>query len=158
MSASRLATASLMALSLLAACGQQAPSAPAAETAPSQSEASQKEDSIPSEESDQATERPELEALSGHWVSDDDSQAGMIITGDQVEMTYGGDTLSTDRLDFVYTCDGATATTDKMLLQLTPNDGEPMCYSVLDISDTKLVLSYLGRGNTLSYSRAEPSK
>ncbi|MBR9806295.1 MAG: hypothetical protein GYB49_03590 [Alphaproteobacteria bacterium] len=157
MSGLRLAAACLIALSLLAACGQQAPTATnpeSAETAPPQSQIRQQDASAPSEETTPAPGQPELEALAGRWVSDDDPRAGMIITGDQLEMTYNGDILSTDHLDVVETCGAATAAKNIPLIKTTSEDDEALCYSVLEASDTKLVLSYLARGNTLSYSRA----
>ncbi|RAN37878.1 hypothetical protein [Hyphomonas pacifica] len=161
MPAARIAAACLMALSLLAACGQQAPAAPASattETSPSQSPTLRQDTPTLSQETRPAPDQPELEALSGRWISDDDPQAGMIITGDQLEMTYGGGTLNTEHLDIVETCGATTATKDIPLIKTTSGDGEALCYSVLEISDSKLVLSYLACGNTLSYSRARQAQ
>jgi hypothetical protein len=97
-----------------------------------------------------------LAALQGDWLSGDDDRAEMSIVDGTVTMMYDGEVLSTDTLELVDSCpDGAAGPRpDAQLLTMTSTEAaEPLCYAILGLSDNRLELSSLPRGNSLTYTR-----
>lgn len=156
----RLPLALAASLALLAGCGspETSETATPAETG-SVEPAARSEEKAPSA---QPTEPAPATAsnglpngLDGRWVSVDDPQSELLIEGTTAEMIYEGEALSTDTIAAVDACDSAPDASGATLLEIQPAEGEPLCYSLYRLSETELVLTYLPRGNTLEYRRAD---
>lgn len=96
------------------------------------------------------------EAVQGTWVSTEDAQSQLYIFGSEQFSVYAGETLDTSVMTFANACPGGDPIGPVFFTQTM--GGDPMdtpCYAVLEATADRLELSYVGRGNTLSYTRLE---
>lgn len=114
---------------------------------------------LPSNESEE-TANPYKRQLIGEWQSTEDANDWLKFTKDQCFDYYIGDAdLSVNQYILDYNCDGtAPAPTDgeaPAYIRLTDDD---MCWYIIKVDEENLELSYVGRGNTLTYKRGTLSK
>lgn len=164
----QIALASASALFLMTACGDD--TGAAVETAPADNIAATGESqaqepefgpddmadaAMPARDSEIQSDEDLLASLEGDWVSGDDDQAEMSIIDGTATMLYAGEVLSTETLDIVDNCpDAPSDASDMQLLTMTSTEaGESLCYAIISLSDERLELSSLPRGNTLTYER-----
>lgn len=99
--------------------------------------------------------------MAGTWKADDDAKATREFSLDgTVTDRYEGDASATDTgtwevVDPTKEVIGvpAESVAGMTVIRLNFEKTGPLFFSVLSVSDTKLELSYLGRGNTLSYTK-----
>jgi len=98
--------------------------------------------------------------LKGDWALADDPRDGLSISDSAFTQTYDGEALQNGS----YVIDDAVAKAKTDVTKASGKyvtvfgDGPPSVYYIIDISDDKLSLSYVGRGNTLNYVRTDPSQ
>ena len=94
-------------------------------------------------------------ALEGVWVSLDDSKSMLEIKGNDWTDKYVGEKSFSSKFAIGDSClADKNAKTNPKGKYITVFDGsDKFCYYIIDVSDTKLNLSYVGRGNTLSYKK-----
>ncbi|MEM5516783.1 hypothetical protein WNY37_07465 [Henriciella sp. AS95] len=160
MTSRRLPIALAASLALLAGCGspETSETTTPAETGAAEPAAPSQEGAASEQQTDAARANPSNglpNGLDGRWVSVDDPQSELLIEGTTAEMIYEGEALSTDTIAAVDACESAPDAAGAMLLEMRPAEGEPLCYSLYRLSETELVLTYLPRGNTLEYRRAD---
>lgn len=97
-----------------------------------------------------------LRAMQGTWVSVDDPQAMVRVDGLMWTDVYGGEELSQSVMSFAPACsDGSEGDGAVMeLFSIPPQDMPAMCYSDLYLEPARMEMSYMGRGNTLAFTRA----
>ncbi|WP_116107969.1 hypothetical protein [Lewinella sp. IMCC34191] len=93
--------------------------------------------------------------LQGKWRSADDSLHTLVFEGNLMTMNYAGEAAG-EAENFVIgsTCPEAPATAstnDERRYLSVPDDNR--CYYIIELNDSSLQMSYLGRGNTLRYTR-----
>lgn len=84
---------------------------------------------------------PDTGLLQGRWVAVDDPNSVIEIKDGKKIDYYSGEMMSEGVIDI---------TGNSMIVT---GEGEAYEYSILELSENKLVLSYLARGNTLEYAR-----
>ena len=91
--------------------------------------------------------------LIGRWTSTDDPDAVIEFTADTYTDIYAGERLDSEAYTVSDGCDG----TEAMVFAFTVvTDGEPLCYSVSELTETSLeYVMANGRGNALSYTRQQ---
>lgn len=94
-------------------------------------------------------------ALEGVWVSLDDSKSTLEIKGNDWTDKYVGEKSFSSKFAIGDSClSDKNAKTNTKGKYITVFDGsDKFCYYIIDVSDAKLNLSYVGRGNTLSYKK-----
>ncbi|WP_412060785.1 hypothetical protein [Rubrivirga sp. IMCC45206] len=153
--ACRLARLAVLSLLLVAAgCGPEPAEAPADAPAGAPAAVVAPEpgaDAEPSRTGGQET----VAAMQGTWQSLDDPLSVLRIEGDAVASVYDGETLSTETIRAVRSCDDLTE--DPMGTHFTLSDGEtePLCYEMDAVDGSSLAYIYLPRGNRLAYERVE---
>lgn len=98
---------------------------------------------------------PYKRQLIGEWQSADDPNDWLKFTEDQrLDYYIGSKDLATNPYVLDYNCDGtAPPPTDgeaPAYIRLTDDD---MCWYIIKVDEETLELSYVGRGNTLTYKR-----
>ena len=76
----------------------------------------------------------------------------MLVEGDQAAITYEGEDRNMEPIAVVDTCADAPAVEGLDLIEIGAGD-DALCYSVNDVTDGTLELTYLARGNLLRYIR-----
>lgn len=102
----------------------------------------------------QASSVASIEKLQGTWRSRDDRAVVLEIRGDQVTSWYDGEMLGVETLRFVDGCETRREEPAGEYFLLTDGD-DSLCYHLTLAGETLLEYTYLARGNTLSYRRAE---
>ncbi|OYU20145.1 MAG: hypothetical protein CFE34_01590 [Rhodobacteraceae bacterium PARR1] len=98
-----------------------------------------------------------LQAMQGKWVSVDDPKSGVQVDGLLWTDAYGGEAMGQSVMSYYTACSDGTGG-DGTVLELFvigPQESGSLCYSVLTVDAQRMELSYMGRGNTLAYTRAE---
>jgi len=94
-----------------------------------------------------AAKKPSLD--NGRWISTDDSKAGIEIKDGKIILFYKGtETSSNDIYNYELTEHEGVE-----YLTLTNASGEELKYSILEYAEEILIISYLARGNTLTYTK-----
>ncbi|MEO9782583.1 MAG: DUF1036 domain-containing protein [Sedimentitalea sp.] len=107
-----------------------------------------------------AQSRPETPAdkmlmlLQGEWVSVDDPNEHLTISGSERTGHYDGSDTGTDYLSLQESCDDETGV-GPYLRATDRAHGDVYCYAIETLDATDLSLFYLPRGNLLEYQRAE---
>lgn len=105
---------------------------------------------------DQPDAYAKLRALSqGDWVDSSDPKSALTILGSEETASYAGEYLGTSVVTYSDSCPG-TATGDGPVVIKQMMGADPMdlpCYAILEITPDRMELSYIGRGNTLTYIR-----
>lgn len=96
------------------------------------------------------------DAVQGSWQSTEDPESVLYIFGSEQFSVYAGETLDTSVMTFANACPGGEPIGQVFFTQTM--GGDPMdtpCYAVIDATPDRLELSYVGRGNTLAFTRLE---
>jgi hypothetical protein len=91
----------------------------------------------------------------GSWVDSTDPKSALQITGSEESASYASEYLGTSIVTYSDSCPGI-ATTDGPVVIKQMMGEDPLdlpCYAILDITTDSMELSYVGRGNTLTYIR-----
>ena len=93
--------------------------------------------------------------LEGVWVSDDDKLSKIRVMGSNWSEIYDGEKPETYKFGIGDSClANADAKVNPNGKYITVFDGDgDRCFYIVKASETKLELSYMGRGNTLRYSK-----
>lgn len=95
-----------------------------------------------------------LAALQGEWQSTDDPAVFVRFAGGRFTETYDGETMVDERVRAVDACADAPPTADGPFFQV----GDDFCYAIVEATPTTLAYMMMGgRGNTLSFRRADES-
>lgn len=118
--------------------------------------------STPKQETKQTTKTNNMELLQGKWQSVDDKSNFVIFENNhRKEISAGMDQW--DDEEFILS-DRCTNEGDKTAEEARETDRyislerSDMCWYIIEISDKKLSLSYVGRGNTLTYKKVKSTK
>jgi hypothetical protein len=87
--------------------------------------------------------KKDTNSLLGKWVSLDDANSAVEFNGSDMIDYYQGSKVATSS----YKINGTVL--------VVISDGEEMKYEILELTDEKLVMSYLARGNTLTYKKSK---
>ncbi len=96
------------------------------------------------------------DGMQGLWVSVDDPLSVIDIYGSQQTSLYDGEIMEEALMTWADACPGGENIGPVMFTQLM--GGDPMdvsCMAILEVTPDRMDLSYVGRGNTLSYTRLE---
>ena len=91
----------------------------------------------------------------GDWVDSTDPQSALRIAGSEETSIYAGDELGIAVVSFTDACPGAEPDGSVYVIKQMMGE-DPMdvpCYAVLGVTADRMDLSYVGRGNMLSYVR-----
>lgn len=94
------------------------------------------------------------DGMQGSWVSTEDAKSVLHIFGSEQISEYDGQIMETSVMTFANACPGGEDIGPVVFTQMM--GGDPMdtpCYAILDVTADRMDLSYVGRGNTLSYTR-----
>lgn len=94
------------------------------------------------------------EAMQGSWVSVDDPLSKLHIFGSEQSAEYDGQALEVSVMTWADACPGGETIGPVVYTQVM--GGDPMdtpCHAILQVTADRMDLSYVGRGNTLSYTR-----
>lgn len=94
------------------------------------------------------------DAMQGDWVSVDDPLSKLVVLGSEETAVYDGEVLAVSVVSFSDACPGGEPIGTVIFKQ--EMGGDPMdlpCFAVLDLTASRMELSYVGRGNTLAYVR-----
>lgn len=94
-------------------------------------------------------------ALQGAWVSADDPQALMMILGSEMTDVYGTETLAESIVTLGDSCADGTGAGGTVLTVADPSrsDDPPLCLALDSVTEDRLTLINLPRGNLLTYRR-----
>jgi len=98
---------------------------------------------------------PNKSSLEGVWVSTDDAKSEIEIKGNEWIELYAGEMADTSKFVVADTCVAAVndqANANGKYITVFSED-MALCYYIIEVSGTNLNLSYVGRGNTLTYKR-----
>ena len=95
--------------------------------------------------------------MRGEWRSEDDPRAGLSVImdperGPAAAHTYDGEADGYVGVRFVEACQGFEPGGDVILVIFGTGENAS-CYAIVSLTPDRLVLSYVGRGNTLRYRR-----
>lgn len=94
------------------------------------------------------------DAMQGKWVSTEDASSTLIVTGSEQQEIYAGEVTAVSVVTFADACPGGEKIGAVFFTQQMGGDPEDLpCYAVVDLTPDRMELSYVGRGNTLSYVR-----
>ena len=96
-------------------------------------------------------------AMQGEWRSEDDPRAGLSVVmdperGPMAAFTYDGENDGYMGMRFVAACQGFAPPEDVLLVTFGAGENQ-FCYAIVSLTPDRLVMSYVGRGNTLRYRR-----
>jgi hypothetical protein len=116
---------------------------------------SQKE--LPKETLKVADKEPDSKtsALEGNWVSTDDPKSELQVKGNEWIEIYKGEKPETTKFATGDSClanDKARTNPKGKYITVFDKD-ESRCFYIVSVTDSKLELSYVGRGNTLTYKK-----
>lgn len=93
--------------------------------------------------------------MQGKWLSQDDAQSTLELIGSEETESYQGQTVATSVVTFADSCPGGEPTGPVIYKQQMGGDpGELTCFALVEVTATRMELSYVGRGNTLVYIRS----
>lgn len=95
----------------------------------------------------------ERAAMQGSWVSADDPQSRIEIAGSEQTDSYGDELLRVSVLTLSDVCDEAQGGVLMGLQEMGADPADVQCYAVLSVGKDRMELSYLPRGNTLTFIR-----
>jgi len=116
---------------------------------------SQKE--LPKETVKESAKEPDSKtsALEGNWVSTDDPKSELHIKGNEWIEVYKGEKPETTKFATGDSClaNDKVKTNPKGKYITVFDKDESRCFYIVNVNDSKLELSYVGRGNTLTYKK-----
>lgn len=92
-------------------------------------------------------------AMQGEWVSADDPQSRVQIAGSEWTDIYGDELLAVAVLTLSDRCGDAEGGVLLSQQRMGYDPADMQCYEVLSVDARRMELSYLGRGNTLTFLR-----
>lgn len=98
----------------------------------------------------QPTEKTTLEKLQGRWMSVDDPNSVIEISGNRKTEYYEDQLMQTSEFEILDKCKSGFSKPDIEGEYI--DDGE-LCHKIDELTDTSLVLIYMDRGNTLRYKK-----
>lgn len=109
----------------------------------------------PSEKTDPKADQ--ITAMQGEWLSTDDAQSSVLVEGLIWTDLYDGQMMGQSVVFAGSGCaDGSGEGVDTIeLFVIGSADAGSLCYSVLSVDANRMELSYLARGNTLTFTRAK---
>ncbi|MDD5360542.1 MAG: hypothetical protein PHN88_00300 [Ignavibacteria bacterium] len=113
-------------------------------------------DTAPKKDTVQKKEKePEVKnsVLEGTWISTEDSKSALQVKGNDWTEIYEGEKPDTFKFGFGDSClanQNAKTNPSGKYITVFDVDGN-RCFYIVSVSDSKLELSYVGRGNTLKY-------
>jgi hypothetical protein len=116
---------------------------------------SQKE--LPKETVKESNKEPDSKtsALEGNWVSTDDPKSELQVKGNEWIEIYKGEKPETTKFATGDSClanDKAKTNPKGKYITVFDKD-ESRCFYIVNVNDSKLELSYVGRGNTRTYKK-----
>ncbi len=94
------------------------------------------------------------DAMQGEWVSTEDPDARLSVTGSEQQEIYAGEVTAVSVVTFADACPGGEKIGPVFFTQQMGGDLEDLpCYAVVGLTPDRMELSYVGRGNTLRYVR-----
>ncbi len=116
---------------------------------------SQKE--LPKETVKESNKEPDSKtsALEGNWISTDDPKSELQVKGNEWIETYKGEKPDVTKFATGDSClanDKAKTNPKGKYITVFDKD-DSRCFYIVNVSDSKLELSYVGRGNTLTYKK-----
>lgn len=96
-----------------------------------------------------------LDMMQGRWISTEDAQSMLDITGSLQTSGYGGEEPRQSLMTFPGACPdgGETDSTTLVLQELGTPPEDALCYDILALSNDRIELMYLPRGTILTYVR-----
>lgn len=96
-----------------------------------------------------------LDRMQGRWISADDAQSVLDITGSLQTSRYGSDESRAGLMTFPGACPdgGQTDGTTLVVQELGTPPEDALCYDILSLTNDRMELMYLPRGNILTYLR-----
>jgi hypothetical protein len=93
--------------------------------------------------------------LEGTWISTEDAKSSLKIKGNSWTDMYKGEKSFTNKFAVGDSClaDEKTKTNPKGRYITVFDGADNMCYYIISVNGKNLDLSYVGRGNTLSYKK-----
>ncbi|MCX6159421.1 MAG: hypothetical protein WCK13_03905 [Ignavibacteriota bacterium] len=112
---------------------------------------------LPKETMKESPKEPDskISALEGKWVSTDDSKSVLQVKGNEWIEIYNGEKPEITKFATGDSClanDKAKTNPKGKYITVFDND-EIRCFYIVNVNDSKLELSYVGRGNTLTYKK-----
>jgi len=112
---------------------------------------------LPKETLKESAKEPDSKtsALEGNWVSTDDPKSELQVKGNEWIEIYKGETPETTKFATGDSClanDKAKTNPKGKYITVFDKD-DSRCFYIINVNDTKLELSYVGRGNTLTYKK-----
>ena len=112
---------------------------------------------LPNETVKESNKEPDSKtsALEGNWVSTDDPNSELQVKGNDWIEIYKGEKPETTKFATGDSClanDKAKTNPKGKYITVFDKD-ESRCFYIVNVSDSKLELSYVGRGNTLTYKK-----
>ena len=112
---------------------------------------------MPNETVKESNKEPDSKtsALEGNWVSTDDPNSELQVKGNDWIEIYKGEKPETTKFATGDSClanDKAKTNPKGKYITVFDKD-ESRCFYIVNVSDSKLELSYVGRGNTLTYKK-----
>lgn len=94
------------------------------------------------------------DSMQGDWVSTEDASSTLNVTGSEQQEIYAGEVMAVSVVTFADACPGGEKIGAVFFTQEMGGDPADLpCYAVVDLTPDRMELSYVGRGNTLSYMR-----
>jgi hypothetical protein len=112
---------------------------------------------LPKETLKESVKEPDSKtsALEGNWISTDDPKSELQVKGNEWIEIYKGEKPETTKFATGDSClanDKAKTNPKGKYITVFDKD-ESRCFYIVNVSDSKLELSYVGRGNTLTYKK-----
>lgn len=94
------------------------------------------------------------DAMQGSWVSTDDPNSVIDIYGSERTSVYAGETLDVAVMTWADACPDQEPFGPVVYARMMGSDPmDVQCYAIIDVTEDRMELSYVGRGNTLAYTR-----
>ena len=96
-----------------------------------------------------------ISVLEGNWVSTDDPNSELQVKGNEWIEIYKGEKPETTKFATGDSClanDKAKTNPNGKYITVFDKD-DSRCFYIVNVNDSKLELSYIGRGNTLKYKK-----
>ena len=112
---------------------------------------------LPKETVKESNKEPDSKtsALEGNWISTDDPKSELQVKGNEWIETYKGEKPDVTKFATGDSClanDKAKTNPKGKYITVFDKD-DSRCFYVVNVNDSKLELSYVGRGNTLTYKK-----
>ncbi len=90
--------------------------------------------------------------LQGKWQSDDDPSSIIEIKNNQFISYYENDTMISETIEFINNAEDRKSDSDGEYF-IVKGEFDAMIYYLIEVSKSKLIYSFVGRGNSLRYTK-----